>query len=171
MEAEAPIFDPGAFRLSEHQAALVGCARRLAAEKFAARAARHDRDASFPTENYRDLHAEGLLAICVPRSHGGLGADYRTYALAAAEIARHCGATALTWNMHVCSTLWAGIIADDLEMDAATRAGHERRRALHFRRIAATARSTRSHSRRAMHRRSERSPSARRRGLSRAAGW
>ena len=66
----------------------------------------------------------------------GLGADYQTYALAAAEIARHCGATALTWNMHVCSTLWAGTIADDLEMDNAARAEHERRRAIHFRRIA-----------------------------------
>ena len=96
----------------------------------------HDREASFPTENYRDLHAAGLLAICIPQSHGGLGADYRTYALAAAEIARHCGATALTWNMHVCSTLWAGTLADDLEMDDATRAEHERRRAIHFRRIA-----------------------------------
>jgi long-subunit acyl-CoA synthetase (AMP-forming) len=26
----------------------------------------------------------------------------------AAEVARHCGATPLTWNMHVCSKLWAG---------------------------------------------------------------
>jgi hypothetical protein len=34
--------------------------------------------------------------------------------------------------MHVCSTLWTGSLADDLEMDATTRAEHERRRALHF---------------------------------------
>ena len=38
--------------------------------------------------------------------------------------------------MHVCSTLWAGSLADDLAMDAAMRAEHERRRAIHFRRIA-----------------------------------
>ncbi len=133
---DAPIFDPHAFRLTGQQTALIELARQLAAEKFAPRAARHDRDASFPTENYRDLHAAGLLAICVPLSHGGLGADYQTYALAAAEIARHCGATALTWNMHVCSTLWAGKIADDLQMDDAMRAEHDRRRAIHFRRIA-----------------------------------
>src|SRR3954451_12887165 len=37
--------------------------------------------------------------------------------------------------MHVCSTLWSGPLADDLEMDAATRAEHERRRALHYKRI------------------------------------
>jgi len=133
---EAPIFDPATFGLTEQQATLIAGAQRLAADKFAARAARHDREASFPTENYRDLHAAGLLAICIPRAQGGLGADYRTYALAAAEIARSCGATALTWNMHVCSTLWAGPLADDLDMDDATRAEHERRRAIHFRRIA-----------------------------------
>ncbi len=130
-----PLFDPVAFRLSADDAALIASAQTLAAERFAPRAARHDREASFPTENYRDLHAAGLLGICIPKSHGGLGADYRTYALAAAEIARSCGATALTWNMHVCSTLWAGSLADDLEMDAAVRAEHERRRAEHFRRI------------------------------------
>jgi alkylation response protein AidB-like acyl-CoA dehydrogenase len=133
---DAPIFDLKAFHLTERQAELIARVRRLAAERFAPRAARHDRDASFPTENYHDLHAAGLLAICIPQSDGGLGADYQTYALAAAEIARYCGATALTWNMHVCSTLWAGPLADDLDMDAGTRAEHERRRAIHFRRIA-----------------------------------
>ncbi len=135
--AATPIFDPAAFHLTAEQAALVAGAQSLAAERFAPRAAQHDRDASFPTENYRDLHEAGLLAICIPRAHGGLGASYQTYALAAAEIARHCGATALTWNMHVCSTLWAGSLADDLDMDAATRAEHDRRRAVHFHRIAA----------------------------------
>jgi alkylation response protein AidB-like acyl-CoA dehydrogenase len=136
MTPALPIFDPAAFCLPPEQAALIAGAQRLAAERFAPRAARYDREAIFPTENYRDLHEAGLLAICIPREHGGLGADYRTYALAAAEIARHCGATALTWNMHVCSTLWAGSLADDLDMDAATRAQHDRRRAIHFDRIA-----------------------------------
>ncbi len=136
MTPAAPIFDPAAFRLTSEQAALIADAHRLAAERFAPRAAAHDREATFPTENYRDLHAAGLLAICIPRDHGGLGADYQTYALAAAEIARHCGATALTWNMHVCSTLWAGSLADDLDMDAPTRADHNRRRAIHFARVA-----------------------------------
>lgn len=136
MTLAPPIFDPAAFRLPSDQAALIVNAQRLAAERFAPRAARYDREATFPTENYRDLHEAGLLSICIPREHGGLGASYQTYALAAAEIARHCGATALTWNMHVCSTLWAGSLADDLDMDAAARAEHNRRRIIHFDRIA-----------------------------------
>ena len=131
----APIFDPKAFRLDGAQAALLDRVRQLAADKFAPRAAAYDQDARFPTENYRDLHEAGLLAICIPRAQGGLGASYQTYSLAGAEIGRYCGATALSWNMHVCSTLWSGPLADDLEMTEGDRAAHERRRALHYRRI------------------------------------
>ncbi|HYZ64451.1 MAG TPA: acyl-CoA dehydrogenase family protein, partial [Acetobacteraceae bacterium] len=134
-ENDDAIFDPRAFRLSDEQAALLDRVRRLAATKFAPRAAEYDRDARFPTENYRDLRDAGLLAICIPKSQGGLGASYLTYALAGAEIGRYDGSTALSWNMHVCSTLWSGPLADDLEMTPEERAGHERRRAMHYRRI------------------------------------
>src|SRR3954449_11757510 len=132
---DAPIFDPVAFRLSDEQAGIIARAREIGQSVFAGRAATYDREAIFPSENYRDLHRVGLLGIAVPKKHGGLGANYQTYALAAAEIGRYCGATALTWNMHVCSTLWSGPLADDLDMDAATRAEHEARRAVHYRRI------------------------------------
>jgi alkylation response protein AidB-like acyl-CoA dehydrogenase len=71
VEGDPPMFEAGAFRLTEQQVELTALARRLGAEKFAPRAAEHDRDASFPTANYRDLRASGLLAICVPRSMGG----------------------------------------------------------------------------------------------------
>src|SRR6202795_1586547 len=135
IDLDAPIFDPNAFRLNDEQAAIIATARGLGQTMFAGRAGTYDRDATFPTENYGDLHRAGLLGIAIPKKHGGLGADYQTYVIAAAEIGRYCGATALTWNMHVCSTLWSGPLADDLEMDAATRAEHERPRAVHYRRI------------------------------------
>src|ERR1700743_2009164 len=132
---DAPIFDPSAFRLSDEQAAIIARAREIGQTVFADRAAAYDREAKFPTENYKDLHRTGLLGISIPKKDGGLGAGYQTYALAAAEIGRYCGATALTWNMHVCSTLWSGALADDLDMDAEIRAEHERRRAVHYKRI------------------------------------
>src|SRR4029453_1223384 len=47
----------------------------------------------------------------------------------------YCGATALSWNMHVCSTLWTGVLADDLEMTAAERTEHDLRRSRHYQRI------------------------------------
>lgn len=135
LENLQPMFEPTAAGLDDKQAEIIAGARDLAAGKFAKRAAALDRDALFPTENYRDLHDAGLLAICVPEENGGLGADFKTYMLAAAEIGRSCGATALTWNMHVCSTLWTGILADDLDMSATDRTTHRRRRSLHYQRI------------------------------------
>jgi alkylation response protein AidB-like acyl-CoA dehydrogenase len=133
--ADAPIFDPRGFRLSPFEAGLTARAREFGARVLAPRAARWDREASFPTDNYEDMRHEGWLGICIPTADGGMGADFRAYCLAAAEFGRYCGATALTWNMHVCSTLWTGLLADDLEMDAATRGLHHDRRKLHYENI------------------------------------
>src|SRR5258706_5474398 len=119
IDLDAPIFDSQAFRLDDEQAAIITTSRKLGQNVFAGRAAAYDRDATFPTENYRDLHRSGLLGIAIPKRHGGLGADYQTYAVAAAEIGRYCGATAPTWNMHGCSTLWSRPLADGIEMDPA----------------------------------------------------
>jgi alkylation response protein AidB-like acyl-CoA dehydrogenase len=132
---DAPIFDPAAFRLAADEAQLIERARRFGARVLAPRAAEHDREATFPIQNFRDMHVEGLLAICVPREAGGAGASFRTYCLAAAELGRYCGATALSWNMHVCSTLWTGALADELALTAAERSEHNRRRSLHYERI------------------------------------
>lgn len=131
---DPPMFDPIAFRLSPFEAEWTAKARALG-PIFAERAFDIDKEARFPTENFADMHTAGLLSICVPEALGGAGADYRAYSLVAAEVGRYCGATALTWNMHVCSTLWSGPLADDLDMDEAVRAEHEARRAIHYRRI------------------------------------
>src|SRR3979411_255560 len=54
---------------------LVDRVAELARTRFAPRAAQVDRDAAFPIENYRDLHAAGLLGLTVPQEVGGVGAD------------------------------------------------------------------------------------------------
>jgi len=135
VDDDTPLYDPDHWNLTDFQAELCQRARSLAASRFAPRAAELDREARFPTENFRDLHQAGLLGICVPQNHGGLGAEYMSYCLAAAEIARYCGATALTFNMHVSSCLWTGRLADDLPMTDAERTAHEVRRGRHYRRI------------------------------------
>jgi alkylation response protein AidB-like acyl-CoA dehydrogenase len=135
IDTDAPTFDPAAFRIGEEEAGFNALARRLGKARFAARAAEYDRDARFPTENYNDMREGGLLRLCVPKDHGGLGAGYRAYMTTAAEIGRYCGATALTYNMHVCSCLWSGPLADDLTMSAEDRAEHNRRRGIHYARI------------------------------------
>ncbi|MGA8392938.1 MAG: acyl-CoA dehydrogenase family protein, partial [Burkholderiaceae bacterium] len=110
------------------QRQLLTLAHELGRDKFAGRAAQWDQTATFPFANYDDLREAGLLKLCVPESHGGLGADYATYMMLAAEIGRFCGATALTWNMHICSTMWTGVLADGIDMTPEQRAEHAVRR-------------------------------------------
>ena len=95
---------------------------------FAARATELDRSASFPHANWADLKAAGLLGICIPEADGGLGGDFVGYALASAELARWCASTALTFNMHVATTLLVGQIADDLDLTPDERDRLHRRR-------------------------------------------
>ncbi|MEP6969373.1 MAG: acyl-CoA dehydrogenase family protein, partial [Betaproteobacteria bacterium] len=121
--------------LTDKQTQLLAIASELGRTRFAPRAQQIDRDAVFPFENYADMFAAGLLRICVPEEYGGWGADFATYVMTAAEIGRHCGATALTLNMHVSSTMWTGFIADDLDMTPEQRASHEAHRAMHYKRI------------------------------------
>ena len=109
----------GDLPFTPQQRALLTLAHELGRDKFAGRAAQWDESASFPFANYDDLRAAGLLGLCIPEAHGGLGADYATYMMVAAEIGRFCGATALTYNMHICSTLWTGVLADGIAMTEA----------------------------------------------------
>jgi alkylation response protein AidB-like acyl-CoA dehydrogenase len=117
------------------QAHLLTLAHELGQSRFAARAPQWDQEASFPFANYADLREAGLLGLCVPQAHGGLGADYTTYMMVAAELGRFCGATALTYNMHICSTLWTGVLSDSIGMSEAQQAEHAARRQLHFSRV------------------------------------
>ena len=106
--------------LTPHRAELV---ERMAAlgPRFAERAEAHDRDATFPTQNWADMRDAGLLGLCIPVAEGGLGGDYVAYALVAEELGRHCATTALTFNMHTATTILVGQIADDLDLTAAER--------------------------------------------------
>lgn len=70
------------------------------AERFAARAAAHDRDGSFPFENFADLRAAGFLALALPHEAGGGGLTLYDFCLLQEALGRGCGATALGTNMH-----------------------------------------------------------------------
>lgn len=122
------------YPLTEKQERLIALAESLG-PRFAERATRYDREASFPHENFAELEEAGFLGLCVPEAYGGQGADLPTYAFVSATLGKYCGATALTFNMHACSTLWPGLLADALDMTADERAEHETRRALHFERV------------------------------------
>jgi alkylation response protein AidB-like acyl-CoA dehydrogenase len=120
---------------SDRQRELIALARRLARERFAPRAERHDREASFPFDDYADLRSEGLLGLCVPERYGGLGADFETYCLVAEQIAHGNASTALTFNMHCLVMLMMGPIADGMAMAPAARERHEKLRVTKYREV------------------------------------
>ena len=114
---------------------LIARARRLALERFAPRAAAHDRDATFPFDDYADLRAEGFLGLCIPPRYGGLGASYETYCLVAEQLAQGHASTALTFNMHCLTMLMMGEIADAMPMKPAERERHDKLRAAKYREV------------------------------------
>jgi alkylation response protein AidB-like acyl-CoA dehydrogenase len=87
--------------------AFFGCAKLLAAE-FAARAAQHDRDASFPFQNFNDLSEAGLLALTVPVALGGHGASARDTARVLGIFGKADPSTALVLSMHYIQHLVMG---------------------------------------------------------------
>ncbi|PWR16625.1 acyl-CoA dehydrogenase [Micromonospora sicca] len=88
-------------------------ARRLA-PRLAARAAEHDREGSFPVDDFADLREAGLFGLMVPRELGGAGATFAEYAAVATELARGNGATALVFNMHASVTGALGAVTEEL---------------------------------------------------------
>ncbi|MCH9674601.1 MAG: acyl-CoA/acyl-ACP dehydrogenase [Gammaproteobacteria bacterium] len=113
------------FNATEVQRELSAKMRDLGEGRFRARAREFDERNEFPYANYADLREAGFLGLTVPQRYGGLGADYATYALVAAELGRWCPPTALTFNMHACTMLWSSVLADDIEMSAQVREEHE----------------------------------------------
>ena len=68
--------------------------------RFAARAAKHDRDGSFPFENFEELFEAGLLSLTVPAALGGQGAGARETARVLSIIGKADPSTALVLSMH-----------------------------------------------------------------------
>ncbi len=99
---------------------------------FEKRAFEYDKHAAFPYENFDDLAAAGFLKLCIPERFGGLGADFATYALVSEELGRHCGSTALTFNMHTATCLLTGPIADALDLSPEDRALLDEKRSVMF---------------------------------------
>lgn len=74
---------------------------RTLAEQFAARAARHDEEASFPHENVADLRTAGYVQWTVPRQFGGAEIPLYEMLLCQEQLGRGDGSTALAIGWHV----------------------------------------------------------------------
>lgn len=73
---------------------------RALVPQFAARAPEHDRDGSFPFQNFRDLFDAGLLGLAVPTPLGGGGATPGEAAAVINAIGEADPSTALVLAMH-----------------------------------------------------------------------
>jgi alkylation response protein AidB-like acyl-CoA dehydrogenase len=78
-------------------------------ERARERAAQHDRDNAFFTEDFEELRALGYLAAAVPEEFGGWGLTLRQLATEQRRLARHAPSTALATSMHF---YWTGMAAE-----------------------------------------------------------
>ena len=107
-------------------------ARELTETRLSKRAAKSDRDATFPFDDFNYLRNAGFLGLCVPERFGGFGADLETYCLVSSENAKGNGSTALCFNMHCLTMLMMGELSEPLEMTSEQRKRHERLRSENF---------------------------------------
>lgn len=71
-------------------------------ESFRERAAAHDRDGTFPAENFEDLRKSGIAGAFAPEDLGGLGLDsIHDWATGIERLARGDASTAIALNMHL----------------------------------------------------------------------
>ncbi len=92
---------------------------------LAGRAERHDRDGSFPHQNFADLRAAGLIALTVPRSAGGGGATLSHARDVVGKVAQADPSTALVLAMQFVhhaslagSTAWPAHLRDLVQRSA-----------------------------------------------------
>ncbi|MBB6673711.1 acyl-CoA dehydrogenase family protein [Cohnella nanjingensis] len=71
------------------------------AARFAERAARHDREGSFPFENFDDLREAGFMKLTVPRTFGGDEISLYELVLLQERLAYGDGSTALGFGWHI----------------------------------------------------------------------
>jgi alkylation response protein AidB-like acyl-CoA dehydrogenase len=85
--------------LTERESHVLELAARLA-DRFAETAGEHDRENTFPSENWPAMAEEGYLALMVPAELGGLDASPGEFFLAQERLAQGDASTALAVDMH-----------------------------------------------------------------------
>jgi len=86
--------------LSEREIRLLERARAHAAD-FAKRADQHDRENSFPHENYEAMKESGYAHMTMPEEYGGEGVNLLELCACQEQLAQGCAGTAIGVNMHI----------------------------------------------------------------------
>lgn len=93
------------FQFTESQQRVYETVGKLGKDRFIARAAKHDVEASTPMENLKDLYDAGLYGLTISEDLGGMssgamGKDPLLYLLAVEQLARYCMSTAQCFHIH-----------------------------------------------------------------------
>ncbi|WP_138752318.1 acyl-CoA dehydrogenase family protein [Paenibacillus sinopodophylli] len=88
------------FVRNEREAGIVARTDQLA-NIFAERSTKHDREGSFPHENFADMRKHGYMKLTVPAQYGGDEASLYEMLLAQDHLARGDGSTALAVGWHL----------------------------------------------------------------------
>jgi alkylation response protein AidB-like acyl-CoA dehydrogenase len=102
--------------LTERQMTLLARARAHAKD-FATRADEHDRDNSFPHENYDAMKASGYSTMTLDPKYGGEGVNLLELCACQEQLAQGCAGTAIAVNMHIFTL---GSMQFDLQMNGAS---------------------------------------------------
>jgi alkylation response protein AidB-like acyl-CoA dehydrogenase len=86
--------------ISEREARLLDRARSLAAQ-FRERADEHDRENTFPYENYEAMKASGYATMTLAPKYGGEGVNLLELCACQEQLAQGCGGTTIGVNMHI----------------------------------------------------------------------
>ncbi|MFC5467468.1 acyl-CoA dehydrogenase family protein [Cohnella suwonensis] len=88
------------FIRNDREAAIADRADRMAAS-FASRAPIHDKEGTFPFENFAELKESGYLKLTIPSEYGGEEATLYELVLSQERLARGDGSTALAVGWHL----------------------------------------------------------------------
>ena len=94
------------FELSEEQLLIQGMVKEFAASDVAPIAAEIDREHRFPEELLPRLAELGLMGVPFAEEVGGAGADYVSYTIVLAELARVCASTSVIVSSHTSLGTW-----------------------------------------------------------------
>lgn len=91
--------------LDDTELAIIEEVRRFRQDVMPARAIKHDRAATFPSDNFADLHRMGLLGLAIPKEYGGRGFYIANRLLVeimvVEELAKACSSTGQGFHNHV----------------------------------------------------------------------
>ena len=103
--------------LSDRESRLLERARMHAAD-FETRAEAHDREGSFPEENFAAMKASGYAHMTLPESYGGEGVSLLELCACQEQLGRGCAGTAIAVNMHMFTL---GALLTDMESEGEVR--------------------------------------------------